>query len=242
MSPVRSANATIMEARRKIARQQRMSPEELIRYRLIIQPSGQEHWQPPLSNLAKRERKAPAEIWIRHTDPAEQSHAGPVDTTISWDFSEWFGRVLPDWSGQKLDVYVTSFGSAFLNPEFFNQLKLIDDHKLRWRTHFLTDGMMLVSTATLDALLRSSLNELIVYVTGIGGSTVNRRVLEAVKDLVDLRRARRQNHPDIICRLCPASGGSAELILDLSLWVRQTGVDRLEITDKVTEEKRLWGL
>jgi hypothetical protein len=231
-----------MEARRKIARQQRMSPEELTRYRLIIQPSGQESWLPSLSDQARQENKAPAEIWIRLSSPAGQSRAEPVDTTVSWNFSDWLERVLPHWSSQRLEMYMTLFGSTFLNADFFEQLKILADRKLRWGTHFLTDGLALTSTATLDALLRSSLNELQVYVTGIGSSTVNRRVLEAVKDLVDLRRARRQNHPDIICRVCPGMDGGAELIRDLSLWVRQTGVDRLEVTDKVTEEKRLWGL
>jgi hypothetical protein len=32
------------------------------------------------------------------------------------------------------------------------------------------------------------------------------------------------------------------MITDMTQWVKQAGIDRLEVTDKDAEEKRLWGL
>jgi hypothetical protein len=81
----------------------------------------------------------------------------------------------------------------------------------------------------------------VFYVAGVGESTINARVLQVTKDLVDLRTARGQNRPNIICRLCPNPTGGQKMITEISQWVRQAGIDRLEVSDKVTEEKRLWG-
>jgi hypothetical protein len=227
-----------MKTDRQVARQQRRSPDELIDRRLVIRPSGEDHWVPPLNN--PEQAKPPAEIWVRLTEPTEQHHTGQANQKLEWDFISRLSRTR--WADQEIDLYFLSFGAAFMRPELFEYLQAVADRELDWRTHLVTDGRDLTSTATIDALLRSSLDELQVYVTGLGESTISYRVLEAVKDLVDLRSARGQNHPNIICRLCPHPASSEKLTTELSLWARQVCIDRLDITDKETEEAKLWGL
>jgi hypothetical protein len=237
---VRKANQSALEAQRRMTRHERISPDDLIQRKLIIRPDGQEHWVPPIQD--PNQPPVPAEIWIRFSEPQKQSHVGPLTASESWDFSRWLQVAQARWADRKIDIYFLSFDPVPIRPEVFDRLRTLHDRGLRWQTRLLTDGKNITSTAILDQLLRSGLDELQVYLAGVGEPVVSQRVLGAVKDFVDLRAARRQNHPKIIGRLCPDPTGQAKQIAELSQWAKQVGIDRLEVTDKETEEKRLWGL
>jgi len=236
---MRNQNNATLDARRRTTRGIRISPDDLVRRRLIILSEGRQVWDPPPMDPAKV--PVPAEIWIRLSERSE-NRAGPTVQSADWDFARWLEDAQASWSDRKMDLYFVSFGQAFMKPVFFEQLRALADRNLRWQTRFLTDGRSLASIAVIDQMLRSSLEELHIYVTGLGGSTVDTRALSVMKDLVDLRQARGQNHPNIICRLCPNPTSGPRLIAELSQWVKQAGIDRLEVIDKETEEKRLWGL
>ncbi len=218
----------------------RISPDDLIQRKLIIRPDGQEYWVPPLQE--PNHPSAPAEVWIRFFEPQKQKYAGSSSPAEPWDFSRWLQAAQARWADRKIDIYFLSFDPVPIRPEVFDRLKALHDRGLRWQTRLLTDGKNITSTAILDQLLRSGLDELQVYLAGVAEPVISQRVLGAVKDLVDLRAARRQNHPKIIGRLCPDPAGQARQIAEISQWAKQVGIDRLEVTDKETEEKRLWGL
>jgi len=236
MSPLRNANRETLEAKRRISRHQRLSPDDLIRRRLVVRTDGREEWLPPVCDPSRM--PVPAEVWIRLSTPDPQARSGPSEP--AWDPGDWLRSAVDRWADRRLEVYFVSFDPAPLQAGFFDRVRLLSDRNLRWQTKLLTDGKNLTSTAVLDQVLRSKLDEVYVYVAGLGEPSANGRVLDAVKDLVDLRVARGQNLPKIICRLCPGSPGSSRCVTEITQWVKQAGVDRLEITDKETEEKRLW--
>ena len=116
-------------------------------------------------------------------------------------------------------------------PKLFDYLDAIAGKCPNWHSRLFTDGQDLTSTATIDAILRSPLGQLKIYIAGLGETKINHKVLEAVKDLVDLRAARCQNHPDIICNLCSHAADTEKLSREMSRWIRQVKIDKLEITD-----------
>jgi len=236
----RKANQTTLEAQRRISRRARSSPEDLVVRKLIIRPNGEQHWVPPIQD--PEDPPAPAEVWIRFFEPQMQSRTGGLSQPESWDFLMWLEEAQARWADRTIDIYFLSFDPVPVRAEVFDRLQALHDRGLRWLTRLLTDGKNIASTAVLDRLLRSGLDELQVYLAGVGEPGINQRVLGAVKDFVDLRTARRQNHPKIIGRLCPDPTGQAKQIAEISQWAKQVGIDRLEVTDKETEEKRLWGL
>jgi hypothetical protein len=233
----RSVNRVALEARRRVIRRERSSPDDQIRRRLIIRPNGEQHWQPGFDTFPPPgELPVPGEVWIRFSEPQA------VNGAIQWDFVQWLDASRTQWADRKIDIYFLCFDLVSVKTDLFERLRAIRDRNLHWRTKLLTDGKNIASTAMLDRLLRSSLDEVQIYVAGLGESAVNVKVLEAVKDLVDLRSARMQNHPKIICRLCSNPAGGTKLISEVSQWAKQVGIDRLEVTDNQTEEKRLWAL
>lgn len=183
---------------------------------------------------------APAEIWIYLTDPARDTHAGPAHPAEQWDFEKWMHEAASRWADKEITLYIVSFDAGLTRNNLLCKLRRPAEAIGKWRIILVTDGKDLTNTAMIDRILRCGLDELQVYPAppGAGEIAVNPRVLNAVKDLVDLRRARRQNLPRIVCRLC-ATGKAAD---DLAQWARQVNIDRLELVDGPTEEKRLWDL
>ncbi len=236
----RKANQSTLEAQRRLTRHERVSPDDLVVRKLIIRPEGQEHWIPPIQD--PQHPPVPAEVWIRFSEPHMQDRSGPPAPTEVWDFLRWFETAQTRWVDRQIDFYFLSFDAVPIRAEVFNQLKAVRERGLRWQTRLLTDGKNIASTAVLDRLLCSGLDELQVYPAGVGQPVVSQRVLGAMKDFVDLRAARGQNYPKIIGRLCPDPVSQVKQIAEVSQWAKQVGIDRLEVTDKQTEEKRLWGL
>jgi hypothetical protein len=229
-----------MDARRRIMEKKRTSPDEVVRPRLTIRADGSEYWSGMI--LSPEHERVPAQIWIHLDEPSKNAPASSeLAPVASWDFPRWLEQAQAKWGGYPIDLVFVSFGTGFMKPELIEHLQTLAARRLRWSSKLLTDGLNLTSTAAIDALLRSSLDEVIVYVAGVGEAAINARVLQVTKDLVDLRAARGQNRPNIICRICPNPAGGQKIITEMSQWVRQAGIDRLEVSDKVTEEKRLWG-
>ncbi|MFA5863979.1 MAG: hypothetical protein WC975_04750 [Phycisphaerae bacterium] len=243
MPTTRSVTRVALEARRRVIRRERSSPDDQIRRRLIIRPNGEQHWQPGFGTFPPpAELPVPAEVWIRFSEPRAQNYPEPINGPIQWDFVRWLDASRTQWADRKIDIYFLSFDLVSIKTDLFERLRAIRDRNLRWQTNLLTDGKNIASTAMLDQLLRSTLDEVQIYVAGLGESAINVKVLGAVKDLVDLRSARRQNHPKIICRLCSHLTGGTKSISEISQWAKQVGIDRLEVVDNQTEEKRLWAL
>jgi hypothetical protein len=227
-----------MEARRRIMERKRTSPEDMVRPRLTIHADGSERWLPAVGNESD---PVPSQIWIYLDGASKNDASEPKAASTGWNFPQWLDGAQAKWGGYPLDIVFISFGVGFMKPEFLDDLQVLSARQLRWNSKLLTDGQNLTSTAAIDALLASSLAEVVVYVAGVGESTMNTRALQVTKDLVDLRTARGQNRPNIICRICPNPADGQKMITEISQWVRQAGIDRLEVSDKVTEEKRLWG-
>lgn len=229
-----------MDARRRIMEKKRTSPDEVVRPRLTVRADGSERWSEMI--LSADHGCVPSQIWIYLDEPSHGSGSNPAALSDThWDFSHWLEQAQAQWGGYPIDLFLVSFGTGFMKPELLEHLQVLAARRLRWSCKLLTDGLNLTSTAAIDALLRSCLDEVIVYAAGVGEATLNARVLQVTKDLVDLRAARGQNRPNVICRICPNPTGGQKIITEMSQWVRQAGIDRLEVSDKVTEEKRLWG-
>lgn len=239
MPTARSINKVVMDARRRNMGKKRISPSEVERPRLTVRADGSESWS-GARQTAESDR-VPSQIWIYLDDFTPGAVGGTEIASIGWDFSHWLEKAQARWGGHPIDLFLVSFGTGFMRSELLEYLQTLAVRRLRWSCRLLTDGLSLTSTAAIDALLCSSLDEVVVYVAGVG-ETINVRALQVTKDLVDLRTRRGQNRPDIICRVCPnPAGGQKKMITEISQWVRQAGIDRLEVSDKVTEEKRLWG-
>jgi hypothetical protein len=205
MPPKNNMNKETTEACRRMMRDRRNSPDDLIQRRLILRPNGEQLWQPPIPDDSSLTHKlpAPSEIWVRFSEPNPASHAGVINPPITWDFAGWAQTAKTCWADRKITVYFVSFDPVSIKGDVFSRLQILADLGVSWSTRLLTDGKNIMSTAILDQILRSSLQEIEVYVAGLGEPSVSNRVLDAVKDLCDLRRARKQEHPIITCRLCP---------------------------------------
>jgi len=239
---MRRANDETLESRRRLMRSQRSSPEDLIQRRLVIRPGGVQEWQPPLSgdSVSAESSLVPSEIWIRFSESKQSGFNGFSASADAWDFKQWLETAQKWWSDRAIDVFLVSFDAMSIKKDVFEKLRAMADRNLPWTTRLVTDGKNIASTATLDQILNSSLKEIQVYVAGLGEPTISSRVLGAVKDLNDLRQARKRKHPMITCRLCPCATNSEKMIADLTQWVKQAGIDRMEVVDKAAEEKRLW--
>jgi len=140
------------------------------------------------------------------------------------------------WADKRIALHIVSFNAGLTRGHALDQLKPFGGRDHRWTTILVTDGKDLTSTAIIDRILRSPLHEIQVYPAGLSEQAVNARVLNAVKDLIDLRGARMQNLPRIVCRVCTTGRATVEL----TQWARQVRLDRLDITERQTEQKRLW--
>ena len=239
MTTAKKIRSSSLETHRRKVRQYRASPDDKILRRMIIRQNGQSFWLPALMS---ENIPVPAEIWVQCCRQFPQNHIEPSSGIISWDFVGWYQSVCRQWSDRKIDFYFLNFDPSLIPADFFDKVRGIKDRNLPWKIKLLTDGKNIASTAVLDHILRSALDEIHIYVNGLGESSARVKVLGAVKDLVDLRTARMQNHPEIICRLCPKSAGETKLTTQVSRWAKQVGIDRLDIADKELEEKRLWAL
>lgn len=231
-SSSRSNRSCSLETRRLTTGQTRRPPA--CAFRLIIQPDGQQRRCPiPGNTDVSDDRVLPTEIWLNLTLREQDNQAEPRS---QFDSRLWFDSAVGKWANQDVTVHIVSFGAAMVRSGLLDRLVCLQDERHRWRVILVGDGADLTSTANIDKILRSCLCELQMYPAGLGDRTVNVRVLNAVKDLIDLRASRMQNRPRIIFRVC--AGGPQTV--ELTHWSRQVRLDRLDITDRDTEERRLW--
>ena len=204
--------------------------------KLLVLPTGEQQWHPPIEDLARRPA-APAEVWVYLTDPRRDEPAAGGEPG-GWRFRDWLNDALQKWGVNDLTMHIVSFNGALLHGNILDELDPLSQTPCRWQVIVLTDGSDLTSMAMIDKVLRAGLHELQVYPAAVGQESVNHRVLSVVKDLTELRQARGQSLPKIVCRVCAGSASAEEM----TQWVRQVNIDRLDIVDKDTEEQRIWGL
>ena len=232
----RTANQDVLDAQRQVSRRTRRPP--VAARKLIILPSGEKLWHPPVDDAdRRRDAIAPAEVWMYLSTP-QQDNRWAEGGTAGWSFKDWLTESLQKWANRNLALYVVSFHGALLHGNVLDELDLLSKSSCRWRIIVLTDGSDLTSMAMIDKVLRAGIHELQIYPAAPMETGVNRRTLNVIKDLTELRRARGQSLPTIVCRLAADSASMEEM----TQWARQVNIDRLDIVDGKTEENRIWGL
>jgi hypothetical protein len=221
-------HSTAFHSRRSVASHRRQPPIEC--YKFIVDRNGDPQWYPqaPLN-----ETVVPGEIWFQTNVPAQGSPADPSQSE-AWNIERWLRELPQRWAEKELVFCILSFDLGLAEADVLDRLASIIP--ARWRVVLVTDGRDLISTAMIDRILRSCINEVQIYPAGLTETGVNQRVLHATKDLIDLRQARGQNLPKIVCRICAKSGNAPA---ELTQWARQVGIDRLDI-EKPIEAARLW--
>lgn len=237
MTQLRRTDPHTFETRRLSSQARRQPPPAA--YKLVVTPDGRQHWLPALTGpSATADLPVPSQIWIYLTDPTHGQRSGPSPNQTQRDIARRLTDLVARWSEQTILLYLVSFNAALTHGNVVDRLTSLAEKINHWQTVLISDGHDLTSTAMIDKLLQSPIDELCVSPAAPSGQTVNTRALNAVKDLIDLRHARRQNLPRIVCRLCADS----ECLTDLTRWSRQANVDRLDMIDGATEEQRLWDL
>ena len=190
---------------------------------LTIDSTGQQHWQ-------GRETAVPDEIHIQLIDQPE-----PQDAQKRWDMAQWLTEALERWSDNHLTLNIVSHRGALLRNDRIGQLYPLAAKSHCWTVSVTTDGSDLISTAAIDQVLRSPIDQLHVRITRSGAERSSSRVLSAVKDLIDLRAARMQDRPEVVCRLTVAAADQST-IGQLRQWARKIGAHRVVLAQEHIEE------
>jgi len=190
---------------------------------LMIDSIGQQRWQ-------GRETAIPDEIHIQLTDEPESQNP-----QRRWDMAQWLTEALERWSDKHLTLNIVSRHGALLRNDRIGQLDPLASKSHCWTVSVSTDGSDLISTASIDQILRSPIGQLHVCITRSGADRSTSRVLNAVKDLIKLRAARMQDRPEVVCRLVVAATDQST-IGQLRQWVRKIGADRVVLAQEQTAE------
>lgn len=237
MAHLRAGQRGAIEDRRITSRARRRRPGPI--HKLIIAPDGGQHWHPKIDDPRMiATPPVPGEIWVYLTDPRCRLHAAPMPQPSAWDFGQWLGEAAGQWADRRVLLHIVSFDLALRPSGAVDELSRLAGALTNWRVVLITDGKDLASTAMIDKVLSSCIDEVQVCPDGAGELSRQTRVLNAMKDLIDLRQARGQNLPRVIFRVCAAG----QTLDALRQWSRQVGLDRLHVTNRATEEKRLWDL
>jgi len=215
-------HSIIFHSRRSVAASRRQPPIEC--YKLIVGCNGDPQWYPqaPLN-----ETVVPGEIWFQTNVPAQSSPAEPSQSE-TWNIERWLRKLPQTWAEKELVFCILSFDLGLAKGDIFDRLASIIP--TRWPVVLVTDGRDLTRMAMIDRILRSRVDELQIYPAGLTETGANQRVLHATKDLIDLRRARGQNLPKIVYRVCAKSGNAP---VELTQWARQVGIDRLDVEEPI---------
>jgi len=236
-STPRSVTRRGIEARRQHAVGKRHPP--VTTHKLIITPDGRTCRVPPIADGADRtDGLAPTEIWVYLTDPRLDGHIHHDLFELSRVVTRRLATWAANWADSEISLYIISFNAALIRSGLFDRFDRIAQKARPWQVTLATDGTDLASMAMIDKVLGSRIDRLNIYPARIDEPSLNRRALDASRDIIELRRARGQNRPTIVCRACEENPATPEL----KQWARQTGIDRLEQTDRQTEETQLWGL
>lgn len=198
-------------------------------YKVIVHSDGREQWVPKRNIHSD---PAPASIKVILSENGAESKL---------DIGNWLKNALARWSENEISISFVCFDFAIVRTNLLQHLSSLNV-KHRWKIMLYTDGKDFTSTSVLDKLLQAPVDELYIYPSDLGSEQLNPRILEVVKDLVDLRNSRMQNKPFIVCRMSPENGKNPRLEEQISQWSRQINPDRFEISTLETEEERLWGL
>jgi hypothetical protein len=177
-------------------------------------------------------------IWLN--DP--KLPANPSMRLFQNNFEQWIRNAKQRWLDRTIEFDFLLFNTSTFSLDILKEASSKFANTPNWMMNLMTDGLGLTSTSVLDWLLTSLIRKFVVYPSGRSGGALNHRILSFIKDFVDLRTARRQNIPEIICRYCLSGDAvnSEKAADDINRWLKQVGLDKLEITDKETEEQRLW--
>lgn len=176
---------------------------------------------------------APSALWLEATD----SHG----RLASWWSPGWWSGYVASWGSATLRLVLLPTPGAVLLRPVIEELERIAVGAKKWRLVAQTRGDGLTSTAAVDRLLRSPYHDVeflagdeVVASQGRGSAAVHaQRVLAVMKQIVELREARRLKRPAVIWLwdAKPAVGGPDRLAAARAL-ARQLQVDRLVVPER----------
>jgi len=188
---------------------------------LTVDPSGQQRWHPSDAEI-------PDEIHVYLADPTNDDHDQQSDGSDAWRLDQFLSDALQRWSHKPVVLSIVSTDGQIVRRRVLSQLRLLAEQDHKWRLIVVTDGKDLTSTAVIDQVLRSPITELRICGALAGSDAISNRILNAVKDLIDLRNRRRQERPQVLFRL--TAGGNEPVDLEQARRrIKQTGADKVEV-------------
>ncbi len=211
-----------IDAGRQATSAKRNSP--VCTYRLTIRADGEQEWNPSLNTRRSLEQPAPSEIYVYLADANADPYAPPSDQPcLSLALLD---EAVEKWGRDKLALNVVSFNGAITRLNALDKLDHIVEHSPEWSVTVITDGLDLTGMPMIDRMLRSKIHEVKIYPTTADGLQLNTRVLNAARDMIELRAKRKQERPVVTCLADESNENNAEF----TGYVRQVGFDRVEIT------------
>ncbi len=241
-----------IEQSRKFMSGQRISPARHIKYKLLVGCDGYHRWIPSIEAEGNNELElaiVPDDIYVFVSD-AKKSEEGVSgkgkNLYAQWDVGAWLGGILKKWSTYEITIRFVSFDYGSVRVNLFSQLDKFKEIEHNWRILLVSDGKEFANTSVMNDLLNSPIDRLEIYPYDRVSGEINFRVLEALKNLIDLRDKRRQNLPSIVCKVRSKSVGDIEKIRVIEQKAKQAGIDEFVVMDDAymseTEEPEIWDL
>jgi len=184
-------------------------------------------------SLHKLDGPAPAECLLELTDTAGK--------LVPWCGSDFFDRMIGVWGGQELILRLAATPGAILNETVLERLAEVRNRAERWRLIADSDGGGMASMAALNRLLAGPYHQVDLYTDYLPGDGENehqpprpheKQVFNALRELILLRNARRQDKPIVSWIYRPPSAEITHLLRAEAL-ARQLQVDRFESAQTV---------
>ncbi len=245
-----------IERNRKLISHNRISPIRNIEYTLIVRHNGVQEWRPEIANERVKSESflpEPNRIIVCLDEQTMNCRQGNTSTAsaLQWDIASWLGDVLRQWREREIEIRFVSLDYASIKGNLFNSLDIFRSVEHNWRVILASDGKEFVNISVIDELLKAPIDCIEIYPYNVESMEINFRILEAVKNLIDLRSKRGQNLPSVICK-CRFKASDAydderaNKIEAIRQKLKQAGIDEFIMLDeshsKQSEEFGIWDL
>lgn len=176
---------------------------------------------------ACRDGASPVEIWFRTDD-----RGGPS----SWHEPEWLEHRARQWASDPVILGLSAMTGRRPCPALWECFAKIRKIATSWRIVLRTGGEGMASMASIHQLLSGPFDE-IQFLSGRSrqnGSALSDRVLMLIKQLLDLRTARKQDKPLVawLHEVPSDQDADQQEIQTLALTARQLDVDRFDVVTR----------